>query len=100
MAVTADDPLRLVEEGESLGRQRQQRGLLDFDKHLADLFLRRSVDPRVGHRRFPAEQMLVLLLQRREAAPLRPLSCTYATPRSTFPLCRGVRGLVGKITVP
>ena len=70
VAVTADDPLRLVEEGEPFGRQRQQRGPLDFDKHLANLFLRRPVDARVGHRRFPAEQMPVLLLQRREAARL------------------------------
>ena len=93
MAVAADDSLRLVEEGKSLGRQRQQRGLFDFDKHFADLLLGRSVDARIGHRRFPAEQMPVLLLQRREDARLEAvvLDVGYAPldlslmPRSARP---------------
>ena len=32
--------------------------------------------------------------------PARPFRLTYFTPDSTFPLCRGMYGLVGKITVP
>ena len=42
-------PLGLLEQREPARRQRPQRLTLDFLEHLAHLFARRAVDPRVGH---------------------------------------------------
>jgi len=60
VAVAADDPLRLVKEGEPRGRQRQEGRLLGLAKHLAHVSLGGAVNPCVGDVLFPLRQMLVL----------------------------------------
>ena len=70
VAVAMHHPLRFAEIGETLGRQRQERGLFPFAEHLADLLPGRAVDARIGHRLFPVLQMAVLLRHARERVPL------------------------------
>ena len=53
MTVAMNGPIRLMEEGEPVRRQRQQRAAFTLLEHSADLPLRRSVDARVGDRLFP-----------------------------------------------
>ena len=100
VTVTADLPRRFLKTREPFARQRPQHGSLYFEKHPAHVPPRRAVNPRVGHRRFPMRQVVVLAHRLANFLAFRALFCTYFTPLSTFPLCRGMYGLVGKITTP
>ncbi len=73
-------PMGLVEEGEPLDGQRQQRPPLRLLEELFDLLLGRAVNPLVGHLRLPVQEELVLLGQAREDPPLQgvPLHVLHA----------------------
>ena len=80
VTVAADDPLSFLEHREPLTWQRQQRGLLDLDEHLADLPLRRAVDPRVGDALFPIAEEAVLLFETAEGPRLQCIPFDVANP--------------------
>ena len=74
VAIAVDDPLALVKEGKPLGRQGLKRGPLDLLERLADLLLRGPVDPRVGDRLFPFEEVRFSASRLSNVWPFNPLS--------------------------
>ena len=89
MAIAVDDPLALVKEGKPLPRQRLKRGPLDLLERLAELLLRGPVDPRLGHRLFPFEQVPVLRLQTVERVTLQPVVLGVAHAPLDLPFVTG-----------
>jgi hypothetical protein len=69
-------------------------------EHLADLLLGGAVNPRVGNVCSQCGQMLLLLFQGAELVPLLGVVLHVLHARSTLPLCRGMYGRVGRMTVP
>ena len=54
----------------------------------------------LGRPALPFGQEQILRGEAVKLTPLRGLFWTYLTPASILPLCLGMAGLVGKITVP
>jgi len=68
-----DHALAFVKERETLCRQRQKRGALDFLEECPDLFAGRAMDALVGGVRFPVEQMIVVFGEALEEQILEPV---------------------------
>ena len=85
MPVTAGNPLSFVEHREPLAWQRQQRGLLDLDEHLADLSLRCTVDSRVSDALLPVPQELILFFQTAEGSRLQCIPFDVPNPTLDLP---------------
>ena len=79
-------PLGLLEQREPARRQRTQRLAFDFLEHLAHLFARRAVDPRVGYSGLPRNQVLVLIGQRGKPPALQAVALDVADPPLDLPL--------------
>ena len=69
MAVAIHLALAFIEEGEPIGTQGLKSLTLLVFKHLADLTLGSTVDPRVGDRRFPLSEVFVLFVEAVKRTP-------------------------------
>ena len=81
--------LGFLEQREPTRRQRPQRLAFDLLKHLAHLLARCTVDPRVGHRRLPRDQVTVLLGQRGKPPALQGVALDVADSSLDFALVAG-----------
>src|SRR3989442_13972699 len=70
MTIGMDGARARFEEGEGLGGQRRQGGLVGFEKVSPDLAARRAVDPQARDRPVPMPQVRVHLFETVESAAL------------------------------
>ena len=100
VAVEMHAALALREARKEARRQRLQGGLLHLQEVLADVPAGGPVDAGVGDVASPTRPGRCS--RRPGSRSVRPFSASWtkSTPRSTRPLCRGILGFVGRITVP
>ncbi|HUY88365.1 MAG TPA: hypothetical protein VMV10_06500 [Pirellulales bacterium] len=89
MAVASDDALRFLKAGKAFDGQRRQRRTFDFLKDLADLSLRRAMNPRVGDGRFPMFQESLLFVEAGERAAFQGVVFDVLDSRLDLPLVPG-----------